>query len=166
MRNAWHQYRSITKGWTLAFDSVLLGLAIFDLALIPSRLDRWSEYTLSALFILAVILCGIQARYITANRNAVIYARRMTDLMAENDAILTTRHSAGIDIRPVTVQPGPIPIDEDAVFTDHIVIQRGMDMDGNTITVYNATTTLDNITELGMVEWARNWVRNKTREEY
>ena len=166
MRNAWHQYRSITKGWTLAFDLILLALAIFDLALIFARPSRWEEYTLSALFILAIIWCGIQSRYITANRHAVIYANNMTELMAENDAILTTRHSAGIDIRPVTVQPGPIPIDEDAVFTDHIVIQRGMDMDGNTITVYNATTTLDNITELGMVEWARNWVRDKTREEY
>lgn len=166
MCTLWHQYRSITNRWLLAFDLTLLGLAIFDLALIPSRLDRWSEYTLSALFVLAVIWCGIQSRYITANRNAVIYANNMTELMAENDAILTTRHSTGIDIRPVTVQPGPIPIDEDAVFTDHIVIQRGMDMDGNTITAYNATTTLDNITELGMVEWARNWVRDRTREEY
>ena len=166
MCTLWHQYRSITNRWLLAFDLTLLGLAIFDLALIPSRLDRWSEYTLSALFVLAVIWCGIQSRYITANRNAVNYAHNMLGLMAENDTILTTRHSAGIDIRPVTVQPGPIPIDEDAVFTDHIVIQRGMDMDGNTITAYNATTTLDNITELGMVEWARNWVRDRTREEY
>lgn len=166
MRDLWHQYRSITNKWRLAFDLTLLGLAIFDLALIPSRLDRWSEYTLSALFVLAVILCGIQARYITANRHAIIYANNMTELMAENDAILTTRHSTGIDIRPVTTRPSPNLIDEDAVFTDHIVILRGMDMDGNTITAYTASDTLDNITELGMVEWARTWARDKTREEY
>lgn len=166
MRTLWHQYRSITNKWLLAFDLTLLALAIFDLALIPSRLDRWSEYTLSALFVLAVIWCGIQSRYITANRHAIIYARSMTELMAENDAILTTRHSTGIDIRPVTARPGPNLIDEDAVFTDHIIIQRGLDLDGNTITAYTASDTLDNITELGMVEWARTWARDKTREEY
>ncbi|MBF9011300.1 hypothetical protein [Corynebacterium phoceense] len=166
MRDLWHQYRSITNKWLLTFDLTLLGLAIFDLALIPSRLDRWSEYTLSALFILAIIWCGIQSRYITANRHAIIYANNMTELMAENDAILTTRHSTGIDIRPVTTRPSPNLIDEDAVFTDHIVILRGMDMDGNTITAYTASDTLDSITELGMVEWARTWARDKTREEY
>ncbi|WP_288855629.1 hypothetical protein [uncultured Corynebacterium sp.] len=166
MRNAWHQYRSITNRWVLAFDLILLALAIFDLAFIPARPDKWSELMISALFILAVISGGIQARYITANRHAVIYANNMTELMAENDAILTTRHSTGIDIRPVTTRPSPNLIDEDAVFTDHIVILRGMDMDGNTITAYTASDTLDNITELGMVEWARTWARDKTREEY
>lgn len=149
----WRMWKHYTSPWNKTLHAALLAINALNIIVSSTSpsLTFWANTLIFGLLTLAVIMWDTWKAAYTRTDGLRTLGASVTGALQEHKFIHITNAGGNYYIKPEHIGEHPDDMDGE-IFTDEIVIRRGLDSDGERITAYRIPDDLSEVDVMGLLE--------------